>query len=81
MKLQGVIMNASVTVGKREFIQHTSKYLKLVERYGEITISHQNHPALRIMPIKEKRVKDLRGLVQTIKVHGDINDHVVPEMY
>lgn len=70
-------MHAIKTVGKREFIQHTSKYLKLVEGQGtELIITHQNQPDLLITKIKVKTLKDLRGL--TVKVHGDINEPVLP---
>ncbi len=65
------------TVGKREFIQHTSKYLKLVEkRGGELIITHQNEPDLLLTKITHKSLKDLRGL--TVKVHGDLNEPVLP---
>ena len=40
-------MHNSKTIGKREFIQHTSKYIKWVEEYGsELVITHQNRPDL-----------------------------------
>jgi hypothetical protein len=71
-------MHATRTVGKREFIQHTSKYIKLVEKNGDkLIITHQNNPDLLITKITSKSFKDLRGL--TIKVHGDINEPVFPE--
>lgn len=70
-------MHASRIVGKREFIQHTSKYLKLVEkRGGELVITHQNEPDLLLTKISHKSLNDLRGLI--IKVHGDINEPVLP---
>lgn len=68
----------SKTVGKREFIQHTSKYLKWVEKQGqELVITHQNKPDLIITKIKLKSLKDLCGLTE-IKVHGDINEPILP---
>ena len=71
-------MQAVKTVGKREFIQNTSKYLKLVEGQGtELIITHQNQPDLLITKIKPKALKDLRGITQ-IKVYGDINAPVLP---
>ncbi len=70
-------MQAIKTVGKREFIQHTSKYLKLVEKQGgELVITHQNKPDLVLAKITHKSLKDLRGVV--VKVHGDINEPVLP---
>ncbi len=70
-------MSISKTVGKREFIQHTSKYIKWVEEHGaEIVITHHNHPSLILKKIKLKSLKDLRGSVN-IKVHGDINQPVL----
>ncbi len=66
------------TVGKREFIQHTSKYIKWVEEHGSsLIITHHNHPGLVLMKTKLTSLKDLRGSVH-IKVHGDINDPVLP---
>lgn len=70
-------MHSIKTVGKREFIQHTSKYLKLVEKRGEeLMITHQNEPDLLITKITRKSLKDLRGIVT--KVHGDINEPILP---
>lgn len=64
------------SVGKREFIQHTSRYLKLVEKQGgELVITHQNEPDLLLKKITHKSFKDLRGLV--IEVHGDVNAPVL----
>ena len=64
-------------VGKREFIQHTSKYLKMIEkRGGELVITHQNEPDLLITKIQCKSLKDFRGLV--VNVIGDINEPVLP---
>lgn len=66
------------TIGKREFIQHTSKYIKWVEEHGnELVITHQNRPDLVLTKIKIKTLQDMRGSV-VIKIHGDINEHVLP---
>jgi hypothetical protein len=76
--LIGWYMPVSKTVGKREFIQHTSKYIKWVEEYGaKIVITHHNHPGLVLSKIKLKSFKDLRGLANII-VHGDINEPILP---
>jgi antitoxin (DNA-binding transcriptional repressor) of toxin-antitoxin stability system len=78
MKLQEEPMRLSKTIGKREFIQHTSKYIKWVEESGnELVITHQNRPDLILAKFKPKTLKDLRGSVE-IKVHGDINEHILP---
>lgn len=70
-------MQGSKTIGKREFIQHTSKYLKWVEEQGsQLVITHHNHPGIMLTKIKLKSLKDLRGSVE-VKVHGDINDSVL----
>ncbi len=70
-------MDAFRTVGKREFIQHTSKYLKLVEkRGGELVITHQNEPDLLLTKISQKSLQDLKGLI--VKVHGDVNEPILP---
>lgn len=67
-------------VGKREFLLHTSKYLKKIEKGGgELTITHQNTPTLKVIPIKPKSIDDLRGIIKTCKVVGDINDPVFPK--
>lgn len=71
-------MSHSKTIGKREFIQHTSKYIKLVEELGhEIVITHHNRPDLVLSKIKLKSPQDLRGSVK-IKIHGDINESILP---
>jgi prevent-host-death family protein len=71
-------MQTTKSIGKREFIQHTSKYLKWVEEHGnELVITHHNRPDMVLTKIKPKSLKDLRGLVE-IKIHGDINEHVLP---
>lgn len=72
------MMLNSKSIGKREFIQHTSKYIKWVEEYGnELVITHHNRPDLVLVKIKSKSFEDLRGLVK-IKIHGDINESVFP---
>lgn len=66
-------------IGKREFIQHTSKYIKLVEEQGqELVITHHNRPDLVLSKIKLKSFQDLRGSVM-IKIHGNINESILPE--
>ena len=68
----------SKAIGKREFIQHTSKYIKLVEEQGQdIVITHHNRPDLVLSKIKPHSLRDLRGCVK-IKIHGDINESVLP---
>jgi len=66
------------TIGKREFIQHTSKYLKWVEENGkDLVITHHNHPELVLTKIKPKSLKNLRDLVN-LKVHEDVNEPILP---
>jgi prevent-host-death family protein len=65
-------------IGKREFIQHTSKYIKLVEEQGQdIVITHHNRPDLVLSKIKLNSFHDLRGSVK-VKIHGDINESIFP---
>lgn len=65
-------------IGKREFIQYTSKYINWVEKQGsQLVITHQNQPDLLLTKIKVKSLKDMRGVVD-IKVYGDINESVLP---
>jgi len=71
-------MSYPKTIGKREFIQHTSKYIKLVEELGhEIVITHHNRPDLVLSKIKSSSFHDLRGSIN-VKIHGDINEPVMP---
>jgi hypothetical protein len=66
------------TIGKREFIQHTSKYIKWVEEHGsQLIITHHNQPDLVLTKVRFKSLKDLRGSVN-VTVKGDINDPVLP---
>lgn len=65
-------------VGKREFVQHTAKYLKLSEELGGLIITHHNQAKLYLAPIKPKTILNLKGLLKKVIVHGDINDHVLP---
>ena len=65
------------TIGKREFIQHTSKYLKWVEKKNQpLVITHQNKPDLILKKIHPKTLKDLRQILK-IKIYGDINEPVL----
>lgn len=66
-----------VQVGKREFIQHTSKYLGLAES-REVIITHHNKPCLKIVPVHPKTISDLAGILENIKIIGDINDPILP---
>ncbi|HLB42740.1 MAG TPA: hypothetical protein VJN02_07845 [Gammaproteobacteria bacterium] len=71
-------MQAIKTIGKREFIQHTSKYLKWVaEQNKQLIITHQNKPDLIITKIRFKSLKELRNFAEII-IHGDINEPVLP---
>lgn len=66
-------------IGKREFIQHTSKYVKWVEEHGtQLVITHHNHPGLILAKIKLKTLSDMKGST-SVKVHGDVNEPVLPE--
>ncbi len=71
-------MHERKIVGKREFIQHTSKYLKLVEnQVGDLVITHHNEPDLLLSKIKSKSLRDLRGFA-IIHIHGNVNDPILP---
>ncbi|MBI5447503.1 MAG: hypothetical protein HY939_02095 [Gammaproteobacteria bacterium] len=65
-------------ITRREFSQHTSKYLKLVGNTGQdLIITHQIGADLRITKIKANTLADLRGII--VKVHEvDINTPVLP---
>lgn len=76
--LQGRTVSASKIIGKREFIQHTSQYLKwLDDEDGELVITHHRKPMLLLTKIKQKSFSELRGLT-SINIHGDINDPILP---
>ncbi|MHB1949547.1 MAG: type II toxin-antitoxin system Phd/YefM family antitoxin [Gammaproteobacteria bacterium] len=71
-------MRQAHSVGKRDFIQHTSRYLKEAELSGSIIITHQNKPVLKITRIEDKTIKDLKGNITHINIIGDINDPILP---
>lgn len=71
-------MRHVTTVGKRDFIQHTSQYIKKAEINGSIIITHQNKPVLKLIRIEEKSIHDLRGILDHVKVSGDINEPEFP---
>ena len=71
-------MTSKQSVGKRDFIQHTSKYLKMAEHDNEIIITHHNEPVLVLSAIKPKSIKHLRGIITKIKEHEDINEPILP---
>lgn len=62
------------SVGKRDFIQHTSQYLKKAEKNGVIIITHQNKAVLKLIRIEEKSIHDLKGTITSLKISGDINE-------
>lgn len=65
-------------VGKREFIQHTSRYLKLLDGFNvRLIVTHKEEDDLLITKIKHKSIKELRGFTK-IKRHADINEHILP---
>lgn len=71
-------MQALKTVGKREFIQHTSKYMKWVEENNApMMITHRQSPEFILSKIKPKRFSDLRGIAHAT-ILGDINETVLP---
>ena len=71
-------MPNSKTVGKREFIQHTSKYIKWIEEHdSQLIITHHNHPELVLTKIKSRSIKELRGSA-SVKIDGDINEPILP---
>lgn len=71
-------MTKEIKVGKREFIQHTSHYLKHAEQEGSVIITHQGKPALKLIRLQDRTIADLRGLVKYVRVIGDINEPVFP---
>jgi prevent-host-death family protein len=69
------------TVGKREFLLHTSEYLHWVEATKEeLVITHRNKPVLRIVPSEPQKVSSLRGFLRSVEVKGDINAPVLPPL-
>jgi hypothetical protein len=70
-------MDTPKEIGKREFIQHTSRYLRWVETENQpLVITHHNEPDLILMKIHHKTFEDLKGLA-TFKIKEDINEPVL----
>ncbi|MBF0492158.1 MAG: type II toxin-antitoxin system prevent-host-death family antitoxin [Deltaproteobacteria bacterium] len=65
-------------VGKREFLQHASKYLNKAKDGEEIVITHRNKPELKLVPVRKKSILNLRGKMDIKVLKGDINDPVFP---
>lgn len=70
-------MHPEKTVGKREFIQHTSKYLKWVEEGNDLIITHHNKPDFVLAKVKLLTFSQMRGFAD-IKIVGDINEPILP---
>lgn len=67
-------------VPKREFIQHTSHYLKIAN-HEEVIITHQGKPCLHVGPIRKKQTaRDLRGKIKIVILENDINTPILPEL-
>ena len=65
-------------IGKREFLQHASQYLKRVEQSGEpLTITHHNQPRVQLVAVKSKTVRHLSGKITFLKVKGSIHKPVL----
>jgi hypothetical protein len=75
-----IFMVTTNYISKHEFVQHTGKYLKLCEKEGVVIITQHEHPALRLTLIRKKTTRDLRGLLKGMKIVGDINVSVFPEL-
>lgn len=67
-------MNKPAIIRKRDFIQHTSRYLKLAEAEGKIIITHHNKPTLEVKMLKPKSIRELKGLIKEIDDQNDITD-------
>ncbi len=64
-------------IGKREFIQHTSKYIKLAEIEGKIIITHHGKAEFELVPLKKPTLQDLRGCIRHLEIIGNINEPVL----
>lgn len=70
-------MQPVITIGKRDFIQHTNEYIKQAEKQGNtIIITHHNEPVLKLTAIKKLSLKDLQGIVKYVS--DDINEPILP---
>lgn len=68
-----------VQIGKREFLQHASRYLKTIEENGEeLVITHHNQPRLKLVPVKARTLRSLKGTLKKCLIKGDINAPVLP---
>ncbi len=64
-------------VSKRDFIQQTSKFLKIAQSSG-IVITYHRKPCLIIHPVKTKTIDDLQGFTK-VTIKGDINDPILED--
>ncbi len=65
-------------VGKREFLQHASQYLKRVEQSGEtLVITHHDQPRVQLKAIKSKNIRSLSGKITQLKVKGGLHAPVL----
>lgn len=68
-------------IGKREFMHHTSKYLKQVEVGEDIVITHNGKPCIKLSHIKKYSPQDLIGFGGDVKIIGDVNEPVWEEVF
>lgn len=58
-------MHSPKLIGKREFVQHTSRYIQWVEdNDSALIITHHKRPELVLSKIKPKQFRDLRGTAE-----------------
>lgn len=68
-------MNGPMTVGKRDFLLNSNRYLKKVEEQKrELIVTYRNKPVFKITPIGTGEFDQLRGLIKKIDVDGKITD-------
>lgn len=65
------------TVGKREFLLHSNRYLKVVEeKKQEIIVTYRNKPVLKIVPVSKTPLDELRGLIRHIEFEEDVTEPI-----
>ena len=73
-------MAQALYVGKRQFLQASSRYLKEAEEKGrELIITYHDEPRLRVISIPKKTIRDLKGSLKKCSVNEeDVNTPILP---
>ena len=70
-----------IQIGKREFIHHTSRYLKAAEMGDDLIITHNGTACLKLIKIKQHSLQELIGFAGKVQIKGDINEPILQEFF